>query len=141
MRGSFYQCAKFRIEELVPPDVFQRFGQGAWMLLQPNALIMLDAIRHFYNVSVTVNDWLWGGRFSLRGFRPPTVTIGAAFSQHRFGGAFDLDVEGVPAGQVRQDILTHKDTHFHLINCLEADVNWVHFDVRNIPDRIRIVYP
>lgn len=136
-----YRCKHFDINELVDSKTFEKFGEGAWMFFDPRALISLDAIREFYGVPVTVNNWPYGGSLQYRGFRPRNCDVGAEYSQHRFGAAFDCDVKGVPASTVRKDILANKDTRFRLINCIEDDVSWIHFDVRNIEDRIRIVYP
>ena len=134
----FYKCKKFRIEELVPPEVFSFYGERCWQFFRPGILITLDRMRWRYNKPITVNDWLWGGQFSYRGFRPPSCTIGADFSLHRFWGAIDCDVEGMPAEEVRQDILTNKDDPaFKEINCIEMGVNWVHFDARNVMYRIK----
>lgn len=138
----FYTCKHFDIEELVDRATFEQFGQKAWMLLNPIALRQLDNLRDYFGVPVTVNSWKEGGPFQFRGFRPRSYNLGGEFSQHRMGCAFDLDVKGMAASAVRQEILTHKD-HLSLkdINCLEDKVNWVHFDVRNSPNRILLVQP
>lgn len=138
----FYRCEFFKIQELVDKATFEEFGEDAWMFLRTEALVSLDGIRRFFGTAVTVNDWLWGGKFELRGFRPRFVNTGATYSQHRFGNAFDLDVKGISAEIVRETILKNKD-HHSLVNitCLEKDIPWVHFDCRNIIDRIRLVLP
>jgi hypothetical protein len=112
--------------------------------LNPHALMALDSLRDFFDAPITVNNWLWGGPFSYRGLRPLDCSVGADYSQHRFGNAFDCDVSGVTAEEARVLILGAKDDFgIQHINCIEADVNWLHFDCRNIPyeDRIKIVYP
>lgn len=136
----FYKCEFFRIEELVDKKTFEKWGERSWMFLRPEALISLDNIRRYFERPVTVNDWLWGGQFHNRGFRPLYSTVGGDYSQHRLGNAFDLDVKGVSAEEARQTIIRLKDDPlFELIMCLETDVGWLHFDCRNIPDRQRIL--
>jgi len=137
----YYKCKHFEIYELVDPVTFDKWGEQAWMFFRPEALLSLDKIREFYNKPVTINNWKWGGSFRYRGLRPNYVTTGAVWGQHRFGNAFDLDVKGLSAEQVRQDIIKNKDTVFTEITCLEANVNWVHFDCRNVSNRIMLVYP
>lgn len=136
-----YKCKYFDIKELVDHETFRRFGTDAWMFFDPRALMSLDAIREFYGVPVSVNNWPYGGSNQYRGFRPGNCDVGAEYSQHRLGAAFDCNIQGIPASVVRKDIVDNKDTIFQLINCIEDDVSWVHFDVRNINDRIRIVRP
>jgi hypothetical protein len=115
----------FTWQELMPSAEYAHY----WLILMDDRILMtLDAIRMHYKRPVHVNNWHLGGKFSLRGFRPMTGKVGAKFSQHRFGRAVDFDVDGIPAEQVRNDI---RSGLFPLITCIEADVNWVHIDVRN----------
>ncbi len=132
-------CKHFILQEIVPPDVFKRFGARAWMFFSPEALTMIDGLRTYFGRPVTVNTWHRGGNFSLRGFRPMNCSVGAEFSQHRLGRAFDCDIVGVSAQEARQEILTHQDDPLLLpIRCIEDKVNWLHIDCRNI-DRRRIL--
>ena len=138
----FYQCRNFKSYEIVSKDVFGLFGDQVWMLFRPEALMSLDNIRSWFDRPVIVNNWASGGDLQFRGFRPFDCTIGARYSQHRFGGAFDFDVQGVTADEVRKVILDNEDhERFQYITCLEINVSWTHFDVRNIPNRIRLVKP
>ena len=138
---SQYRCEFFSIEELVDGAVYDRFGNAAWMFFNPAALKSIDGIRKHFGKPVTINNWKRGGAFSQRGLRSNTA-VGAQFSQHKFGNAFDLDVLGMSAEEVRTEILANPDHEdFKLINCVEAGVNWVHLDCRNIDNRILIVRP
>lgn len=135
-------CRHFELQELIDPQTYKQFGTSAWMFLNTTALQALDGLRDFFDVPVTVNNWHKGGPFQHRGFRPITCTIGGKYSQHRLGNGFDCDVQGIPAEAARERILAAKDDpRLRLITCIEARVNWVHFDCRNIADRIRIVTP
>ena len=138
----FYQAKHFDIEELVDRATFEQFGQKAWMFFNPIVLRQLDNLRDYFELPVTVNSWAIRGPFQFRGFRPRSYNLGGEFSQHRLGNAFDLDIKGMAASAVRQEILTHKD-HLLLrdINCIEDKVNWVHFDCRNISERILVFQP
>ena len=136
------KCRHFDIKELVDPETYKLFGEASWMFLNPAALSALDDLREFFGVPVTVNNWHTGGQFKYRGFRPRACTVGGEYSQHRLGNAFDCDIKGVTADEARQRILANKDdVRLMHITCLEDKVNWVHFDCRNIPDRIRVVQP
>lgn len=138
----YYKPIHFDVKELVSESVYNRFGQDALMLLRPELLMTLDKIRERYNKSVTVNTWSFGGKLYFRGYRPFDCTVGARYSQHRLGNAADFDVDGMTADEVRADIIKYPNAiHFANITCIEANVNWVHIDCRNIKDRIRIVYP
>ena len=124
----------FTLEELVDRDTFFSEGEKAWDLLHPDALVSLDGIREFFQLPVTVNNWKWDGDFQYRGYRPPHCNIGAEHSYHRRGMAFDFDVKGMTAHDVRNAILSNRtDGRLWKIMCLEDDVSWVHFDVGEIP--------
>jgi hypothetical protein len=135
-------CEHFAIQELVDPATYERFGVGAWQFFTPGALLALDGLREHFGRPITVNNWHRRGPFQFRGFRPRSCATGAEYSQHRLGNGFDCDIQGVSAEEARQEILRHKNDQLLIhINCIEADVNWLHFDCRNIADRIRIVKP
>lgn len=137
-----YLPRHFKIYELVDKATFDRFGLQAFMFLNPLALQALDGIRDFFDAPVTVNNYHSGGPFQFRGLRPRSCTVGGEYSQHRLGAAFDCDIAGVSAAQARKVILEHRsDPRLLFVNCIETDVNWLHFDCRNIPDRIRLVRP
>lgn len=127
-----YKCDHFDIEELVSKAVYVERGNKAWALLDNRALKTLDQLRKRFG-PVTVNDWKWGGKNEYRGLREPNCKIGAAYSQHRFGRAFDCHFRDVSAHKVREYILQHPE-EFPYITALEMGVSWLHFDVRNHGD-------
>jgi len=90
-----YKSKFFTIEELVDKVTFEKFGQKAWQFFRPEALVMLDGVRGFLGVPCVVNDWHRGGQYQLSGFRPPSSTVGATYSAHRLGCAFDLKPKGM----------------------------------------------
>ena len=123
------KCSFFGIEELVSREVFSDRGEKAWALLDERALETLDALRKEFG-PITVNDWKWGGSYEYSGFREPDCGIGAAYSQHRFGRAFDCKFKNVSVDRVRARILSTPEKFPH-ISALEMNVSWLHFDVRN----------
>ncbi len=138
----FYKCEHFDVEELVDRATFEKWGEKAWMFLRAEALYSLDGIRRFFNRPTWVNNWAVGGKLEWRGLRPSYCNLGELHSQHRFGNAFDCNVDGISAEEVRKAILENRDADgFKYITCLETEITWVHFDCRNIPDRIRLVKP
>jgi hypothetical protein len=142
--SNFYKCVHFQPEELVDKQTFERFKGNIWFLFRQDALISLDGIREYFDKPVIVNNWNCphiGKTFQYRGFRPHESPDWSQYSQH-CGNAFDLDVVGIPADEVRKIIIEKKDDpHFELITCLEINISWIHFDTRNTLDRILLVKP
>lgn len=137
-----YECRHFRIEELVTPELFEQFKDNQpmlWQFLDVRALMTLDGLRERFG-PVTVNNWLWGGDFTLSGLRPWDTTVGAPFSQHKFGRGFDAKFKTVSAHEVRKELFQADALgrqfgmpHFAHITCVEdfPGMTWFHFDVRN----------
>lgn len=124
-----YKCKYFGIKELVSKKVFEDRGDKAWALLDERALKTIDALRDRFG-STTVNDWPWGGANQYRGFREGDCSVGAQYSQHKFGRAFDCIFRDISAEAVRRYILENPE-EFPFISSIEMGVSWLHFDVRN----------
>ncbi len=125
-----FKCTQpIGIKELVSRKVFLDRGEKAWSLLDERALKTLDRLREKFG-PITINDWSWGGSNEYRGLREPECKIGADYSQHRFGRAFDCKFRDISADTVREYILSNPK-EFPFITSLEMNVTWLHFDVRN----------
>jgi len=129
----------FRQEEFVDRATFILYkgkGWDIWRLFRPQILFAIYSLRVRYDKLIRINDWHSGGNFQWRGFRTPDSPQYSVFSQHN-GGALDFDVLGMPAEEVRHDILTHQnDIGIEYIAAVEMSVggkpiSWVHIDCRN----------
>lgn len=127
-----YRCQHFSVYELVPPEVYQARGEKAWELLDPAALVTLDALRTHFG-PVTVNDWRWGGSYKESGFRTAQSETGAVYSQHRYGRAFDCKFAETTPQAVYEYVLAHPEQFPHLttLEDIRYTPTWLHIDVRN----------
>ena len=57
-----YKCKHFAIHELVPKEVYEKYGERAWQFLDVHALVQLDMLRVRYG-SMTINNYFWGGNY------------------------------------------------------------------------------
>jgi hypothetical protein len=139
----------FLLAELVPPEVYYKFGEKAKEFLDPALIHILYKIREMIGRPMTINTWHqdindWSNvegwdiqkhRFRFRGLRPPECNVGAAYSQHRFGRAADFDVKGWTADETREWIKANAEQLFEESYItgitLEEGVSWVHLDIRN----------
>lgn len=131
----------FIIQELVDKETFSQFREDCWQLFPQKALDMLEGVREFFGVPITVNNWHTGGQFQFRGYRPKWYTGGASKSAHRSGMAFDCFVKGYTAEQARKSILLNQD-HILLkeIQRLEGGVTWLHMDCLEPPQGKSRIY-
>lgn len=127
-----YKCKWFQIEELVPEVVYNQAGKEIylWWMFDSQALFVLDMLREKYG-KMLVNDWLWGGKRRMAGFRPWGSSIGSTFSQHHFGRAFDALPQEADPDDIRKDIQNQEFWWMEEITGLELNVSWLHFDTRN----------
>jgi hypothetical protein len=128
----------FKIEELVCPHVYDKFGLYAWRFFDPRLLDVLLAIRENIAKPIYVNNWDMGGNFTQRGFRCnicPLVKEKTSLEKlyvtaHSQGMGVDFDVKGMSPEEVRKWIKDNQILLPHPIR-LEEDVNWLHLDTRS----------
>lgn len=134
----------FKPYELLSETFYTKLKKRGWsderiwqVFFDARTLYVGDKIRRRYG-KVIANTWYWGGKHHYRGFREPSCTVGAIYSQHRFGRAQDLEPAEVTVEEIRKDI--KKGENFHYITCIEENVLWLHHDERNYKGLL-IVYP
>lgn len=140
---EIYLPKHFKLQELVDRQTFEKLGSASIWLLDINMLKFLDGVREYFNSPMTVNNWASGGSFQSRGYRSMFDKTGASYSQHRCGRAFDFDVAGRSADEVRKIILDNQNVFpFSLITTLEIDVSWIHADNRLTNElQIKLIKP
>lgn len=136
----------FRLEELVPKEIYVRYGSRSIYFLDPVSVSVLVFMRKRYGRKCTVNTWLWGGSRDEAGFRLPTTKTGSKLSQHKFGRAFDPQFDGMEPIEVYDDILANEslfmDKGLTTLEDPEYTPSWTHFDTRPTnQNSINIVRP
>lgn len=122
----------FHLTEFVPKDIHDQFGDKSIMFLDQRLPKLVQSIRDIVGKPITINDWFDGGTFTNRGYRVPDCKIGAKLSQHKFGRAADLEVDGISYEEFRNIIRFN----FQFLNTLglttiEKDTpTWLHIDMR-----------
>ncbi|WP_397445966.1 hypothetical protein [Polaribacter sp. R77954] len=130
----------FDIKELVGKWTYRIHGERSWKFFSSEALTMLLIVRQNINRPMTINTWHIGGKFSQRGLRTnlqeifrKRFNLGKLYlSGHVLGEAFDFDVRGMTAIEVRTWIKENSELFPFKIR-LERNkngqpINWVHLD-------------
>lgn len=124
----------FKLQEFVPPVIYNYWGERSKYFLDPKIVTLADFTRDFFNKPVTINNWHSGGSLSLRGFRPPDSTTGGKLSQHKFGRAIDISVEGITPQEVYERIIKSemlfRSAGLTTVEDIADTPSWVHMDVR-----------
>lgn len=129
----YYKCKHFKIEELVPPTVFDRWGQKAWWFIDQELCKTIDELRELFGASITINNWLWSGTYSQSGYRDNSSVYYNEFSAHSFGKAADMKIKGYTSDVSIQMIMDwKKEGKLEYLTRMElATDGWVHVDVFN----------
>ncbi len=122
----------FILQELVNPVIFHARGDAAWELLDPRAMGMLQKLRDKFG-RCRVNDWHDGGGYRDSGLRSMNSGVGAVYSQHKFGRAFDCKFRDATPEEVFKYVLkNHAEfPYITVIENVEFTPTWFHFDTRN----------
>ena len=91
-----YKCRFFKVQELVSPQVYQKYGEFCWKFFSDLIKIDLDTIRNYHGYGIIINDWVFGGKnytqCGLRSNLDPIVASKKTLycSAHCMAKAFDL---------------------------------------------------
>ena len=123
----------FDIRELVHPDIYNHQAIGARCVdfVHPSAAPTLELIKAATNDVITVNNWLWGGRFVDSGLRMPKGSVGAELSSHRFGCGFDLKFKNMTDQEAHAFIFAnqHLFPNITRMEAIEKTPSWIHLEV------------
>lgn len=132
----------FKIQELVPKNTYERYGESAILLFPKESILTLLELRILADTGIIINTWFNKGsltNFQYRGYRPLTFytadVISKGFiSQHCLFQAFDFNVLGYTCDAFREQIvLWKKEGKLPYLSRIEAGTDsWVHIDVKNI---------
>lgn len=138
-----FKPQNIELEEIVCQDVFVYFGAVAWQFFDVRLLRTIDLLRRKIGKPFIINNWHNGGSFDERGFRCYRCDIvkqaikkeNLYISPHMTGQAFDFDVIGSSAEEIRTWIFQNADILPFNIR-LENGVNWIHIDTRDAGKRV-----
>jgi len=122
----------FDIKELVDPETYRTRGDKSIELIDNRIIDCVELLRKITGRSIVINNWHSGGQYRESGLRQANTGTGARFSQHKFGRAMDLKVNGIDCEEVRNIIRLHWNEFKQLgLTTIEKDTpTWVHIDCR-----------
>ncbi len=123
----------FQVSELVCDHTFPKWGERSWQFLDTSFLECLLIIRRDIIQMPMVCNTSTAHQRGLRCNLCPLVQTktendNVYHTSHRFGKAGDFTIKGMTAAEARKRIIENAHLLPHPIR-LEADVNWLHFDV------------
>ncbi len=134
----------FILQELVPKEIYEYLGDNSLWLIDKRLWTLIDFIRDYFAVPITINNWDNGGKFNESGFRLSNSKTGAALSQHKFGRAADLKFEGLTNYDGIRDVIIQNYPKFKDagLTTIEAGTEtWLHVDIRNTNSDELLIVP
>jgi hypothetical protein len=152
-----YKCRHFGLAEIVCPHILKAHGEQAWQFFDPQLLMTIDLLRDQFGVPIYGNNYdmlndhrteLGLPLFTQRGLRcvlcqlvqDAIVAKRCYMSAHITGQAFDGDVKGMTAVQVRQWILANQ-IKLPFPVTIEKGVNWLHIATRDGGQKVTLINP
>lgn len=138
----------FDIREFVPQSLWQVRGKQCAWFVSPTVIELAQFYKDYFSgyfeqeVTVTINDWLFGGIYQERGWRYPDTETGSPFSFHKGGlcTAFDCEIRFKETGneldpdKIRTIIIEHEQLFMSKgLTTLENGnfaPGWIHSDHR-----------
>jgi hypothetical protein len=126
-----YKLKYFKIQEFIPKEIYNRFGEYSIYKLDERILITADQIREYFNQKMIINNWFEGGNFEYRGYRPENYINQAKYSSHYFGKAIDFNIDGFLCDEIRQDLIRFQDKFPYITRIEDGSISktWVHIDI------------
>jgi hypothetical protein len=134
----------FTLAEFIPPDILEMSPAAGIWFLDPRIITLAQFIRDRFKLPVIINDYISGGNYSNSGYRDPLSEVGAMFSQHKFGRAIDVKIQGLFPRELRDDIRKNWPLYKAkgLTTIEDNTPTWTHLDCRNTGlDTLFIVKP
>lgn len=144
-----YRPSYFHLTELVCPDVYEKYGDMAWLFLDEKIVVTLDSIRRMLNKPITINNWYEGGQFSQRGLRCNTCSLVKEktlrnqiyLSAHVTGRAIDFSVQDLDSAEVAIWIAYNKAKLPYNLRIERETVGWTHLDSYDNGNKLTFINP
>ena len=122
----------FELGEFIDPVTWMIRGQKSVELIDSRLITLAQFFHDYFKVPITINNWQSGGQYKESGLRTWLSKTGAAYSQHKYGRAADLKLEGLEPEYVRNEIRKNWPVFKSAgLTTIEKDTpTWVHIDVR-----------
>lgn len=129
-----YTPKYFKSYELVDKTTYQKRLDFSYQLIDSRILWTIDKLREYFNSSIIINNWKFGGNREWSGFRTKESPYYSPYSQHTTGRAIDFIVRDVNSKLVREEIKNNinKDVFKYITAIEDFDgMDWAHIDCRN----------
>lgn len=127
----------FKIQELVCPHCYNKFGETSWQFISTELLSTLYVLRtKVINKPIIINTWAKCGQFSQRGLRCNMCQLvknknNVYLSAHILGKGVDFNAQDLSIADIHNLVKTNIDKFEYPIRLesIESAPTWCHIDV------------
>lgn len=127
----------FKVQELVCPHCYKKFGEDSWKFLSKELLSILYTLRvDIIKKPMIINTWFNSGQFSQRGLRCNMCQLvksknSVYLSAHCLGRAVDFNVPNMTIPELHKLIESNKDKFEYPVRVEDISTapTWLHIDV------------
>jgi hypothetical protein len=121
----------FILQEFVPKEIYEKYGETSIRFISEKLPTIAQGVRDYFDKSVTINDWKWGGNYNYSGFRPSNCGVGATNSAHKRGMAIDVKIKGIDSLEVQENVKKSFDyfNSLGITSMEEGTVGWTHLSM------------
>lgn len=135
----------FIIQEFITKDIHELKYPSTWFI-DDRIIKIAQFMRDRFNSSMFINTWHTGSKkqYNYRGYRSFDCEVGANYSQHKFGRAFDHNFIEYSPIEIYKDIIENEQLYYdqgvRAIENIDLTPTWIHIDIRETKqDKILIV--
>ena len=125
----------FKIQELVCPHCYNKFGDKSWQFISTELLSTLYILRYeIFKKPITINNWHNNGNFSQRGLRCNRCDLvknkaHVYLSAHILGKALDFNIKDMDTQDIYDTIKDNIHLFEYPIRIERNSTTWCHIDV------------
>jgi hypothetical protein len=146
MNGRIRVSDSFFLDEFIHPSIYRERGSRSISLIDHRVILAAQFIREKTGRPIVINNWAVGGKYQDSGLRTFDSTVGAKWSQHKYGRAIDQKSELGPSKLLQivmeneQYLIDHQI--ITTVENIQSTPTWLHTDCRYTGmNKILIVNP
>lgn len=130
----------FYLDEFIGPSLHRRWGKKGIYWIDYKVIAFAQFMRENTGEPITINNWATGGSYKESGLRSFNTSTGSSLSQHKYGRAVDIKIQGWTSKELFGWVVNHWPQVAALgITTLEHHSmtkgntrDWLHADCRNL---------
>lgn len=124
----------FYLDEVVCPEIYNKCTGISASFFSERVILGVEKLRRALDKPISINTWAQGGQFKYSGIRPMDCKEGAKWSDHKFGHAADIRIDGIHSFDIQAYLEQNWSEYSPFFTAIEKHTDgWTHVSDRFIP--------